>query len=231
MGLLHSAVSRTGTAVGDQTPDEARLATVLPGFYCPSRRAADVYPCVNSEVYAPKAELVAKSDYAANAGDHDEPNAAGPGQLFVQPETLEQGDDSAWWAMQGVVLDSNGLVFQRSSVRMADIPDGTAHTYLVGEKSLDPEHYTSGAGLGDMESVYHGDDDDTRVTFPGDWPPGATRPAWPAAPCSEVRTPRVATWRWLMARSTRSTTGSTSKPTGGWATAAMCPVRTLTIVH
>ena len=150
---------------------------VLPNFYCPSRRAADLYPCANAEVYAPQSTLVAKSDYAANAGDHDEPNAAGPGHAFVQPETLEQGDDSAWWAAQGVVLDSNGLVFQRSCVRMADITDGVANTYLVGEKSLDPEHYASGAGLGDMESVYHGDDDDTcRVTFPGDGPPRCDTP-------------------------------------------------------
>jgi len=168
-----------GPLFGEQTPDQVRLSTVLSNFYCPSRRPAEVYPCTNDEVYAPKAELVAKSDYAANAGDHDEPNAAGPGHAFVQPETLAQGDDPTWWAMQGVVLDSNGLLFQRSSIRMAEITDGTANTYLVGEKSLDPEHYTSGAGLGDKESVYHGDDDDTcRVTFIGDGSPRCDTPGF-----------------------------------------------------
>jgi hypothetical protein len=161
----------------DRTPDETRLATVLPMFYCPSRRPAELYPCGNHEVYAPRPPLVAKSDYAANCGDHDEPNSAGPGGVFVQPETLVQGDDPGWWTAQGVVRDSNGLIFQRSSVRFSDIVDGTAHTYLVGEKSLDPLHYTTGDGLGDMESVYHGDDDDTsRVTFFGDGPPRQDAP-------------------------------------------------------
>ncbi|MBI2826812.1 MAG: DUF1559 domain-containing protein [Planctomycetia bacterium] len=152
-------------------PNETRLATVLPMFYCPSRRAAELYPCANTEVLAPLVPLVSKSDYAANAGDHGEPNAPGPGP-FTQPTTFDQGDSDAWWQSQGAVRSATGLVFQRSSIRPCDILDGTANTYLAGEKYMNPGGYSTGDGLGDMESVYHGDNDDTsRVTWPADGPP------------------------------------------------------------
>jgi prepilin-type N-terminal cleavage/methylation domain-containing protein len=153
-------------------PNETRLMTVLPLFYCPSRRAAELYPCANTEVFSPLLPLVAKSDYATNTGDHDDPNAAGPSHPFVQPDTLSEGVSDGWWQTQGVVRDATGIVFQRSSIRPAEIIDGLAQTYLVGEKYLNVDDYTTGAGLGDMESVYHGDNDDTsRVTYPPDGGP------------------------------------------------------------
>ena len=138
----------------------------------PQPRAAELYPCANTTVYSPVLPLVAKSDYATNTGDHDDPNAAGPSHPFVQPATLSDGDSDAWWQAQGVVRDATGVVFQRSSIRPAEIIDGLTQTYLVGEKYLNVDDYTTGAGLGDMESVYHGDNDDTsRVTFPPDGGP------------------------------------------------------------
>jgi len=156
--------------------NELRLAVVLPMFYCPSRRAAELYPLVNPDVIPPQLPAVAKCDYAASAGDHEEPNAAGPGHAFVQPLTLADGDNETWWQAQGIVRDASGLVFQRSSIRPAEIIDGASQTYLVGEKYMNPVDYTTGAGLGDMESVYHGDNDDSsRVTYPPDGPPQRDR--------------------------------------------------------
>jgi len=148
--------------------NDQRLAIMLPTFNCPTRRAAELYPLGNQAVLPPLVPLVAKCDYAANTGDHNEPNAAGPGHPFVQPISLPDGDNDAWWDGQGVVRDANGIIFQRSSIRLADVTDGATQTYLVGEKYMNPDDYTSGAGLGDMESVYHGDNDDSsRVTFTG----------------------------------------------------------------
>lgn len=151
-----------------QFSNEERLATPLALFYCPSRRRAELYPCVNTAIYPPWLPRVAKSDYAACAGDHDNPNAPGPGLPFNQPATLAEGDDPDWWLSRGSILTANGVIFQRSAVPLSDIRDGTSNTYLVGEKQLDPLHYTDGAGQGDMESVYHGaNDDTTRVVWPG----------------------------------------------------------------
>jgi prepilin-type N-terminal cleavage/methylation domain-containing protein/prepilin-type processing-associated H-X9-DG protein len=145
---------------------ETRLTTALPWFYCPSRRAAELYPCTNVEVNAPLLPLVAKSDYATNTGDHNDPNAPGPAIPFAQPLLLSDGDSEAWWRNNAKERTATGLVFQRSSIRMADILDGATQTYLVGEKYLNSAEYTSGAGLGDFESAYHGDNDDTsRVTY------------------------------------------------------------------
>ena len=154
--------------VAGMTNDD-RLTVILPMFYCPSRRAAELFPLGNLAVQPPLVPLVAKSDYAVNTGDHSEPNAAGPGSPFVQPLLLTDGNNDAWWDAQGVLRDSNGIVFQRSSIRLAEVTDGASQTYLVGEKYMNPDDYSSGTGLGDMESVYHGDNDDSsRVTFTGD---------------------------------------------------------------
>lgn len=148
--------------------NDLRLATPLELFNCPSRRAASLYPCVNTALYDPYVPLVAKSDYAANAGDHDNPNAPGPTSPFVQPMTIAEGDDPNWWVAQGAVRNATGIIFQRSNIQLASIQDGTSNTYMVGEKMLDPNHYMTGGGLGDMESIYHGANDDTsRVCWPG----------------------------------------------------------------
>lgn len=81
-------------------------------------------------------------------------------------------DSDGWWQAQGAVRNAAGLVFQRSSVRLCELLDGATNTYLVGEKYMNPDGYTTGDGLGDMESVYHGANDDTsRVTWPPDGPP------------------------------------------------------------
>jgi prepilin-type processing-associated H-X9-DG protein len=160
-------------------PNETRLATVLPWFHCPSRRAAELYPCTNLDLNAPVVLMVAKSDYAANTGDHNDPNAAGPAAPFVQPLLLSDGDNEGWWSVNAGERTAMGLIFQRSSIRMADILDGTTQTYLVGEKYLNSAEYTSGAGLGDLESIYHGDNDDSsRVTFLADGSPRQDIRGW-----------------------------------------------------
>ena len=54
--------------------------------------------------------------------------------------------------------DFNGISMVRSEVSMRQVSDGTSKTYLIGEKYIDPNHYTDGQDLGDNESLFGGDD-------------------------------------------------------------------------
>lgn len=156
---------------GEAVTTEQRLSTPLAVFYCPSRRLPDVYPCTNHDVAEPFVANVNKSDYAACAGDHNDPNAAGLTRPFFQPTAFHQGADPKWWQDQGEVRDATGIIFQRSNVTHGQVFDGVTYTYAVGEKNLDPNHYTDGAGIGDKESIFHGANDDTSRVC---WPPSGS---------------------------------------------------------
>jgi hypothetical protein len=57
-------------------------------------------------------------------------------------------------------------VFQRSTISFSQITDGTTHTYLYGEKNLDPNLYLTGEAGNDDQSMYNGHDrDNIRSTY------------------------------------------------------------------
>ena len=123
--------------------------TPVATFNCPSRRRAERLPFTSTKpvVNAEPAELVFKSDYAANAGDIV---VGGPG-----PATLEEGDrgDFDW----GSSTDATGLFYPRSEMRLARVSDGASHTYLVGEKRCILE----GFDWGDDQHAWLGHGNDT----------------------------------------------------------------------
>ena len=129
----------------DQQPDvitdqqkagAAEAAEVaVPLFYCPTRRVGMPYehprggePGAGLAAYnAYDTAIVGKTDYAANGGDTVVMWGEGP--------TPDDG-----FAGQGFadMSGSNGIVYQRSQVKIASIPDGTSNTYLLGERSHNP---------------------------------------------------------------------------------------------
>jgi prepilin-type N-terminal cleavage/methylation domain-containing protein len=140
-----------------QRAETARMTQVpLPVFICPTRRPAGLYPRV---YVAPMAgghahnadpvSAVARADYVANAGDTKVFWHGGP-----SPANGFAGRGFAHMA------NSNGISHQRSTVRMADLLDGTSSTYMVGEKYLNPDHYATGQDIGDDHSLLVGDDYD-----------------------------------------------------------------------
>ena len=127
-------------------------------FHCPTRRPARVYP--NGWPYnsynADSTEAVARCDYAINAGDRGF-NTIASGDIGG-PKTLDEGDQLFAWPS---TTDFTGISFLRSTVRMQQIADGTSHTYLIGEKSLDVAHYESGLVESDRGHVFIGFAPDT----------------------------------------------------------------------
>ena len=201
-----SAAQKAAGAILMQTP--------LAAMNCPSRRPAEVfdYPeATGWPQYAPQnADLpskTARSDYAGNAGSFYWTATDGP-------MSLDQGTD-AWWVAnvesQSQFTQVNGIFFNRSQLRIAQITDGTSNTYLAGEKCLDPDHYTDGMTWGDDGSTFIGFDGDTNRWT--DQPPvqdGRVREV-PTPSAARIRAASI--WSSATARSALSVTSSMWSPT------------------
>jgi prepilin-type processing-associated H-X9-DG protein len=166
-----------------------QMAAVIPGYYCPSRRAAVGYPSKDASGVSPDAPianvddaaippLVGKSDYAMNGG-HQPIATIATGQMMPECYTSM----SAACIVRARELDeavaaSSGVVGIRSEVKLRQIIDGTSNTIMAGEKFLQPRYYESGVGVdntfknvGDNSACYQGTDwDNTRYPTPSSLP-------------------------------------------------------------
>jgi len=110
---------------------------------------------------------VARGDYGANAGD----------TYLVpcwvnQPVSYGQGDAlpaNSWPTNSTCPMGSfTGVTYLRSEIKMTDITDGTSKTYLVGERYLDPDHYSTGDDYADDQCLFVGiDNDNVRSSYVG----------------------------------------------------------------
>jgi prepilin-type N-terminal cleavage/methylation domain-containing protein len=136
-----------------QTANAQRLATPIVILNCPSRRSAVAYPTLESPVHLRNPRetatvmAVARSDYAANAGDRSFSFSAGPATIAEGlAGTFSWPDPNKF----------SGICYPRSEVRLAQVADGATNTFLIGEKYLQPDAYTNGTDSGDNESMYNG---------------------------------------------------------------------------
>ena len=144
------------------------IATPVATMNCPSRRGAQAYPAqaglahFRAPNYTAMTEVVARSCYAGNGGDvYTDPSSAGSSFTAAGPSShaaAESPDAQASFDRIGAI--ATGIFFAGSEVKIRDVADGTASTYLIGEKYLDALHYTTGMGSGDNESMYMGDNGD-----------------------------------------------------------------------
>jgi len=163
-----------GTGKGAQTA--VRLATPIPLFQCPSRRASRAYPAALPLTRQPlgSAPIIeaARGDYAANSGDHlhcELPSRSGP-------VSLAEGDgDSFPWPE---TRRFTGIGFLRSQITDADLHDGSSNVYLLGEKRLSRKHYHTGEDHGDDWSLYSGFQDDLYRSTNRAWYPLPDSAAW-----------------------------------------------------
>lgn len=127
-------------------------------YVCPSRRAPGLFPHVLTALpggatrggyyhNADWADQTARCDYKANGGDQVLLWGAGPASLAA-------GDRGSF----SRAADSTGVVFQASEIGLRRITDGTTHTYFVGEKAVNTEHYLTGRSRIDNHALFSGDD-------------------------------------------------------------------------
>jgi prepilin-type processing-associated H-X9-DG protein len=82
------------------------------------------------------------------------------------------------WEQQRGNTRANGVIFRRSTVSLGDIQDGTTATYLIGERYISPDNYTTGKDATDDQCMYSGHDRDViRYTVER---PEPDRPGWAA---------------------------------------------------
>ncbi|MCS7306693.1 MAG: DUF1559 domain-containing protein [Thermoguttaceae bacterium] len=158
--MEQEAVYRLGSGYSDFSTDKRNFAqqaaqTPIASFSCPSRRRpqALVVPSGRSATicnlnFSPGSSRWFHTDYAANAGDY-----------FLDWGT---GPTTCSWPARGTIFNSTlaasatGISFQQSRVGLDEIPDGTSNTYLVGEKYMDSNRYTTGDDPGDDDPYTSG---------------------------------------------------------------------------
>ena len=148
-------------------------ATPVPTFYCPSRRSSKLYEgrqgCINADF--PPDRLMAKTDYAGNAGN------AGitlPDTEFWNYAELGPLDElncltkfpSCYWGNSEAVLDKrfDGIFMGRRIAELRHVSDGTSNTLLYAEKFVRPRNYenliSSTDDPGDDNAMWQGADPD-----------------------------------------------------------------------
>jgi prepilin-type N-terminal cleavage/methylation domain-containing protein len=148
--------------VGGTSGAPVDIAKILDKYlsllHCPSRRNPGTYRTPYGNLNANYVAMVARSDYAANAGDQ------GRNEIYGGPPTLADGlNPSYGWPGTD---DHTGISYQRSTIRFSDIEAGTSNVYFVGEKYMNPDHYESGNDAADNEHAFVGYDNDIfRVTI------------------------------------------------------------------
>ena len=181
-----------GMAINKQRyiANAARAQVPLNGLICPARRPAILYPTWFTSsvrmVNAMEFKVTVRSDYVSNGGDlwtsGSCPSLAtwnlaingnyesGPAKTTDAENPPGQMTANARTLFGGIAGRATGLFYVGSMIRMSDVTDGASQTYLIGEKYLAPDYYTTGDDYGDNECAYGGDNHDiSRWSFVAPW--------------------------------------------------------------
>lgn len=149
---------------GQKTKATQVCQTPVSFFHCPSRRATKLYPVSSSpSTNCNSMSTGTKIDYA---GNHGQVTVKSRDSWSSNSNVSSLGYGATGQYIKDVkkTTDSGGMFFITSWVTDAEIYDGTANTYLFGEKYLQPETYETGSGCDDNVSLSGCDWDTLRDT-------------------------------------------------------------------
>ena len=162
--------------------EKQAIATPIPTFYCPSRRAALAYPITDHRdptndrylrKYGPRG---ARTDYAMNGGS-------------------VEGDPSA--RDTGEVMKEDGMWAVDKRVKYKDVTDGASKSILVGEKLMEPPLYINGMDSGDIGPIVGGDMPNMYVRVM-DWYPVPGQDSSECIGCHRFGSAHAAAWNVVM---------------------------------
>ncbi len=182
--LEQTALCELGTYGGDPGKRQLdliqRTSTPVPIYNCPSRRGGEVIPfdptcngCATPRGASSPLMGAVRGDYAVNIGDGAPSlqDILGWPLGYPGPADLEEANqmhrDRTWPTPP---RDWSGISWLRQSISLSEVSDGTANTFLFGEKHVMRDAYQTGTDWGDNEPLYGGfNNDNHRSTHPG-WP-------------------------------------------------------------
>jgi prepilin-type N-terminal cleavage/methylation domain-containing protein/prepilin-type processing-associated H-X9-DG protein len=140
--------SNAATSGGKVISGETCAATPVTAFCCPTCRPGLAWPYVNSTPFTniAKPASVGRTDYAGNAGDNFITQSVGfagqgPSSYQQAATTLKPVDLTK--------VGVTGIFAPNTPVSPKQVPDGLSHTYLIGERYMNPDYYSSGASNDD----------------------------------------------------------------------------------
>jgi prepilin-type N-terminal cleavage/methylation domain-containing protein/prepilin-type processing-associated H-X9-DG protein len=134
--------------------NKQRLSTPLSVLHCPSRRAAINYPIdtyqsghpfIANPYLCATLEVGCRNDYAANGGE------------IICSSSLPYPLTEAQKHTVTIPTMASGVIWFISAFKIKDIRDGTAHTYLIGEKYVGRDYATTGKSWGDDQGPFVSD--------------------------------------------------------------------------
>jgi prepilin-type N-terminal cleavage/methylation domain-containing protein/prepilin-type processing-associated H-X9-DG protein len=177
-GLEQTALRKLGHGkTGQAFQDDMTQLMITPVamFNCPTRRTGGPWPYTWAGSYSyfsgedsgtkrtlsTSAEtgdqVLARCDYAVCVGDENRDEDFG---------SIGGGDGVDLHHPPAPPTDATGIIFQASKTRVSDITRGTSHTFLLGERYLNPDNYFTGKDAADNEGQYSGEDNDnSRNTY------------------------------------------------------------------
>lgn len=161
------------TVAQKKTAAKKVFETPLPLLNCPSRRPPQAYFCTGSFTVhnCDPIPLAAKTDYGASLGGSASGASGldyyeGPNATYDTRGPIPTPTSNPWASMtypydtpqQTWQKARSGVMYLLSRITPDAVIDGAGNTYLLGEKYLPADHYTTSWPTRDNRGMYQGED-------------------------------------------------------------------------